>query len=536
MGVLRGSTATLLASIVLYLMLGQTAAVSKSLRASQLDAADDISLVLPPAMEAVPPPRAGDLVGQVKIQLASDHRTLGMVAASLMSVQSAVDTTERSMLGKVLDLQTAKSFFQRKGEIESANEVLQDDVSKLNTQVEGLSAGVSKVQREFLAAAAQNLNSEGKLRAEMLEDKSLIQSINAELVSGSNVQDALRKLSKIHDDLMAEGAAVLRAGQKAVVMLKGRRDASKTEVGKIKSLRTQLVLMNNYSIACHASVEKTSERLGKAMLKDSKDSQAGIMTQNQQRKAEEAAEQRLLAERALLVSEVKRIEGEETQGMGRLRDLREDLQRIQGNVVTEVRSLELEIAQEKERLKNMRTALMENTQAMDNDLKAKQVTDAQIAEVSKQLHETENPVIIATTEAQNDALKIELTQAYGMWKTVKQTETVALLNVEQAATQVATAKEGSDLASQALVATRKEGEEKLADAVKKAKDNEDKAMALIEKARAAIAGRCKPKWDQIRNKKNKKLKTCKRRKSELIMEKAKKESLMQTLKARVESS
>jgi len=526
-GVFPSNSATFLSNIVVCLLLSQGIA-SQSLRAAQRVAADDVTFV--------PPPRAGDLVGQAKVQLVSDHRTLGKVAASLMSVQTDVDKTERSMLGKVLDLQTAKSFFQRQGEIESANEMLQDDVSKLNVQVEGLSASVSTVQRAFLATAAKNLKSEGKLRAESILDKSLIQSISDELAKGSDVQDALRKLSKIHDNLMAEGAEVVRAGEKSVAMLKAERDASGKEVGKIKSLRSQLVLMNNYSVACHKSVEQTSGKLGKALLKDSKDSQAGIMTQNQRRKAGDAAEQRLLAERALLVSEVKRVEGEETEGVKRLRDLRQDLHRLQVNIVSEVREVELKIAQEKERLRNMRTALMENTQAMDNDLKAKQVTDAQIAEVSKKLHDTENPVIIATTEAQNDALKMELTQAFAMWKTVKEAETAAVLNVEQATTQVTTAKSGYHLANQALEETRKEGEKQFAEAVKKAKENTRKSMALIEKARGAIAGRCKTKWDTISTKKNARLKTCKRRKSELVMEKAKKESLMQTLKARVESS
>jgi hypothetical protein len=57
------------------------------------------------------PPKAGDLVKHVKTQLASDHQTLGKVSEALMAIQTEVATTEESMLGKVLDLQTARSFF-----------------------------------------------------------------------------------------------------------------------------------------------------------------------------------------------------------------------------------------------------------------------------------------------------------------------------------------------------------------------------------------------------------------------------------------
>merc|ERR1719159_691103 len=122
-----------------------------------------------------PQPKSGDLVHRVKEQLAGDHRTLGTVSAALMSVQTEVDKTEQSMLGKVLDLQTARSFFTRHEQIDTANEKLKDDVSRLNSQVEGLSSSLSKTQREFLANGQKYRQSEGKLDSQIIEDKTVIE-------------------------------------------------------------------------------------------------------------------------------------------------------------------------------------------------------------------------------------------------------------------------------------------------------------------------------------------------------------------------
>jgi len=137
----------MLASIVMSALCGQGLAMSSQSRSSQqlLAATDDVAV-----------PRAGDLVGKVKKQLDSDHSALGKVSAVLMDVQSSVDKTEQSMLGKVLDLQTARTFFTRHAEIDTANDKMQEEVSKLNTNVEGLSSTVYKVQKEFLANGKKN--------------------------------------------------------------------------------------------------------------------------------------------------------------------------------------------------------------------------------------------------------------------------------------------------------------------------------------------------------------------------------------------
>merc|ERR1719450_232429 len=100
---------------------------------------------------------------------------------------------------------------------------------------------------------------------------------------------------------------------------------------------------------------------------------------------------------------------------------------------------------------------MANQQAeMEHNTK-KEAMEAHLAELMKEVRESENPVTIATTEAQNDALAAELQEAYGLWKISKQNETAALLNVEQANATHGAAIEAEQIADDSVVAARAEG-------------------------------------------------------------------------------
>lgn len=476
------------------------------------------------------------LVTKVKGSLALDHRTLGQVSQALLSVQSKVDYTERSMLGKVLDLQTARTFFARHERIDTANDKLKLDVSALNTEVEGLSSTLSEVQRHFLKSAQENRQSEGKLQTQMIEDDTVIKSLNAHLAKEDEVQAALKKLEEIHSQLMEEAAEAAKAGEKSAKLLRDQRAASKGEIGRHKSLREQLVKMNNYSIACYASVEKGSKKLGLLMAAEAQDDKAAELTLKQKMRSTSASEQRLLAERALLVSETKKVESEDKDELARVKDLREDFETLEHNIVAEVRSMEARINAEKARLKTMKASLLENTQAEMEDVAAKEALDAQIAKLIKQIKEEENPIVIATTEAQNDALQLELGNAYTLWKTAKQAETAARLNMDEAKSAEEASRKQLQIAEDAVQTASKEGQKKMAEAVKVAAANKAKSLAMIQKAQAAVAKRCKTKWDAIWKRKKAKLKTCKALKEDLTMEQAKKTSLLETLKAKAEAT
>lgn len=508
-----------------------TASASSALRASHRTIVDG-----PTERQRWSQPAAGDLVGQVKGQLAIDHRTLGMASQALLSVQGKVDYTERSMLGKVLDLQTARTFFSRHERIETANDKLKSDVSMFNKEVEGLSSTLSEVQRKFLTTARANRKAEDHLQSEIIEDDTLIRNLNTALAKEDEVQVALRKLEDIHRRLLAEADEAARAGEKSATLLRKERAASTGELGRHKSLRDQLVTMSNYSIACHANVEKASKKLGHAMVAEARDDKAAELTLKQKTRAITASEQRLLAERALLTSEVKKVESEDVQEIERVKDLREDFQTLELNIVAEMRSTGAKINAEKARLETLKASLLENTQAELEDVAAQEALDAQIAKLINFVKAEQNPITIATIEAQNDALHIELGNAYALWKTAQQAETAARLNVDEAQGASKASKKELQNAEEAARAARKMSHEKMVEAVKVAATNKAKSLALIQKAQAAVAARCKSKWDAIWKCKRAQLKKCRALKEDLTMEKAKKSSLVETLKAKAEAT
>jgi len=412
---------------------------------------------------------------------------------------------------------------------------LRDEVAKLNEQVEGLSAALSKEQKEFLANALAYRISEGKLHAQIIEDEAVVASINKELAKEKDIREALKKLTEIHKNLVEEGAEAFKKGEKAAGMLTKERALSRGEVARHRILRAQLVRMHNYSVACHASVEKASRKLGMVMITEAKDNQAAKMTAAQKQAAIEATEQRLLAERGVLNAEIKRADDETKHGIAKLRDLREDMQVLQRNIVNEEANLEAKIKAAKEEVKTLGAALMENSQKEAEDTHKKEAYENQLQELIKQVKEEQDPVLIATLEAQNDALQAELQEAYKLWKTAKTQETAALLNKDQAAAEAEAQEQALKTAHDAEAEARKEGREKLGEAVKKAAKENRKSQDLIDKAQAALATRCKKEWDGIWKKKNKKLDQCKVWEDELSTEQAKKETLEQTLKAQNEA-
>merc|ERR1719253_1448407 len=141
------------------------------------------------------------------------------------------------MLGKVLDLSTARTFFERHESIATANAKKKEEVQDFSTKVEGLSKDLSKVQKSFLSASAKNQKSEKDLHEQDAENTAMIESMNSELARGHDVQESLKKLTKIHERLLKEGEDALKAGQKSVRQLKDVRFVNKKEVGKHKSLR-----------------------------------------------------------------------------------------------------------------------------------------------------------------------------------------------------------------------------------------------------------------------------------------------------------
>jgi len=480
-------------------------------------------------------PMSGDVMGEVREQLAADHRTLGNVSASLMSVQSEVDRTERSMLGRVLDLQTARTFFDRHEEIDVSNVKLKQENGELNTQVEGLSKSLSEMQKKFVVDAQKYRESEGALKLEIEENDALLRSMNAELAKEDDVKAALRKLQKIHKELLKEEEQTEIVGRQAQASLDAARQKSLTEAKKHRDLRAQLINMNNYSTQCFENVEKATKKLGMVLVSESKDNEASKLTLEQKLRANDAAQQRLLSEHALIVSQVKKAEREGLNELDRVKHLQQDYQTLEANILKEIEATRKSIEAEKERVKTLRVDLMANAQAEEQEHAKKVEMDIHLEKLIKEIHDSENPIVISQTQGQNDALHMELIGAHKMYREVKRVETAMLLKIDEMNSAVEAAEEALKTAEENVIEAQKEGEEKVEAAVKKAEKSIEKSRLDIAKAEGAVAKRCKPTWDDIWKGKRAQLVKCKALKEELTMELAKKESLTQVVMAQATS-
>lgn len=244
----------------------------------------------------------------------------------------------------------------------------------------------------------------------------------------------------------------------------------------------------------------------------------------------------MLAERAVLVSEIKKHELEAVRDVKKVQDLREDMANLQERLVNDIKELKQKIKDEGERANSLGKDLMANAQAEAEAEGKKDEMDKHIDELIKELHENENPVIIAQTEGQNAALSKELEEGYEIFERAKENETTAELDVQSARSAVAAAKVGVDTAQKAVDAARKEGMKQVGKATGAAQKSIEKSTELLDKAKAALAARCKADWEDIWSKKRTELVKCKQIANELSMEKAKEEALKTTLQAKAESS
>jgi hypothetical protein len=413
---------------------------------------------------------------------------------------------------------------------------MKDEITELNGEVEKLSSKLSKEWKAYLRQGQEHALAEGKLHEQTVEDKTLIGSINAELKDEDAVDKELKKLTKIHDHLQVQAEKAAKAEKKSEDLLDKAREESRQEQGKHRSLRHQIVKMNNYSLACHANVEKASKKLGLATLEETKDSQAAEMTSRQKKKAGAATEQRLLAKHAVLVSEIKKAEEESVEGVQHIQDMQKDLSVLQQSIIKQVLKSQEELRQMRKKMKTEYADLLSNTQAMSESNEQKEAMDLRLQRIMKELRENENPITIARFEGENEALSQELQEGFDLYSSSKENETRAQLNVEQANSTANAQQAALDTAEQALSDARAEAVKKVTEAAEKAAESKKAANEQYEQAKAAIAERCKSEWDPIQETKDKELDECKQTEQDLEMEQAKEESLKATLAAKSQTS
>lgn len=541
----RGSAATMLGGIVFCLVIGQSSAftrmrggvVAKPSNKADVEVAEtqpharvtiEVAGTQPHARAAKPcattpqpctttqpcmqAPKPCDIVADVKSKLADDKRALSKVSSELLSVQTNVKHHSNSLIGKVLDLETARDVRTHHKSVEAENSKLKDKISKLNAEVGGLSSTLSDVHKEFLGKQRENSLSEGELHVAIEEDETVVRNLNDRLTKEHAVQHELKKLEKMHRNLGEAAERTAKRGEKALSELAVTRRSSHDEASKHDRLRTQLKDMNKYSLDCHSRINKAATKL--ALDAQSNDTQATTMALKQTKKAAEASEERLLAEGALLVSEVKKVESAGLEGVTEIKDMRKKLKKLEDDMKREMKELEAKLHAERARLQKFNASLVENSEAAKKMAAEKNATDANITDLKKKLHKQENPVILANLTKQNEHLQAKLNHAHLLDKHSKRFEATAVAKVHNASAELEAAKKALKLAHDGIAKAHTDGAKKLAEATKQGAENRAKAKAKLEKAQAKIAAKCKTKWDAHWKVKRSRLRKCKRMETE----------------------
>lgn len=477
-------------------------------------------------------PNAGELVRRVGDKLAVQHRTLTNVSASLMAVQSEVDSTEQSLIGRVFDMQTARTLFARHEQVVASNERARDSIMKLNQKVEQLSSFLSDAQKLFVKEGQEQRAAELKVHAQIIEDDAVIEALKAALAKESQMRQALDALMAIRKRLLEQAAQDETVGKEVLAKLKAEEQKAQAEVWKHRLLRSQVVQMHNYSVMCHDRVAKAVSTLSNAVVLESKDNQASLATYKQTQQATEAAQQRLLAENAVLRAEIKKAEGESMRGLLEIRDYKEQTETVKHKDAATIAEVQADITKVEERVGVLSKELMSNAQAEMEAMGEKEEMEKQVKKLQTQLGDDDNEIAVQTLEAQNLALQLLVKEAMKLYKASKAAEAKAIADEQDALAQQQSAQDSVKYSQEANEKSDAQGKASLDAAIEEASENKKKSESEEMAALATIEERCNAEWEVVNTTTTQELHNCTQLEEELDIQTAKKDALKGVLQAR----
>lgn len=439
----------------------------------------------------------GDLMHRVSKKLTKTHRALGDVSKDLMGVQGEVDRTEQSLLGKVFDLQTARGFYANHQQVDAQNTQAKAAVEKLSQQVQELSTELSVAQSDFVADGHAEVSQEQNLTAQAIADEAELQELKSETDKDKDVESVSEKLATVHHELASEATKVAKVEGEARTKLTNVQAASKYETCRHRILRRQVFQMHNYSVMCNSKVKEAAKNLDVMIQKQAKDQKTAVLVVSQAQASNQATEQRLLAENALLRAEINKVEAAEVRLLAELQHQQEELQALQQEVAMEVREVELRVGVAKERLKMLEAGLKGNSDSESEDLAQLKAAQEELHKLEEQWHTQESPIVIATLESQNAAMEAESKEGARLVAQATYEEAAAIANLEQANATIVAEREAAKIAANAIIVAQHEAEIQLQRSVNASHENMLKAAAKRRAADIAVQARCKSEWDAI---------------------------------------
>lgn len=485
------------------------------------------SLPVVPAGLSTALPVTGSLVHYAQARLRVDHHSLANVSQDLLAVQTEVAGMEQSLFGKVMNLEAVRTLYAQHDAIASASSKLQDDIERLSEQVEGLSAQLAVAQRSYISTGQSQHSDQMQLRTQIIQNQATTNSLAFEVERGKLVNAVHQRLSAERDRLLAESLMTARQGEAALRELADAHAAARKEASTHGPLQKALMEMRGVNVECHDHVEKESDDLKMAKTSAPKESVAATVAQQYAVASAQAAEQRLIAEGAILRDE---IHGAETSGEHAFRSLQRaqiELKGLEESIITEIRNITSRIDGTKHQCEVTHKSLQENRGVGAADLARKHAVQVRVSTLQQQV----SPVVLATLQAENEAYESELRHATVLLQQSKAAEAVALVAAQQLEVELGAQQGSAAAATKAVKQAQMEGERQLEVAVQDALARQADSAKVQAQAEAALAATCSSKWEKRQSDKDAEVQTCQQQKEELAVLQAQRDTLEQTLQA-----
>lgn len=472
-------------------------------------------------------PPTSDLMQRVGKTLGDHHRALGGISQELLEVQSIVDHTERSMLGKILDVQSARNLYAQHMQVQEANAKARSELASLNAQVAGLSSQVHDAQKYLMETSQREHTSENLMNDEATKDRAELQSLEQELAKGKDSLATHEQLASSHNQLVAESQQIAKLGADVVAELQRVRNALKAEGSRQAKLKKSALDMHDYDVDCHKQAETLAKQDASVKQLEPKVHQAAVVTEKHAEASIAAAEQRLLAEGALVRTEVRRAETASANAYSTLQFEQRKMKVLQDNIIRQMREMTQKVAEEEQRDQSVEASVAANEAADNQDKAAKTAMERRIRKVESQL----SPVRLSGLQAENEAIAVELRHAMELLDESKTAEARAQVAAQQAAAEAEAQTAAAESAGEALRLAHEEGQKEIKEAIDKAAASKTKAEATVQSAEDALKAHCRVRWEKRAQKRDKELADCNSKKEQLAVANAQRETLQQVMKS-----
>jgi len=362
---------------------------------------------------------------------------------------------------------------------------------------------------------------------EATKDRAELQSLEQELAKGKDSLATHEQLASSHNQLVAESQQIAKLGADVVAELQRVRNALKAEGSRQAKLKKSALDMHDYDVDCHKQAETLAKQDASVKQLEPKVHQAAVVTEKHAEASIAAAEQRLLAEGALVRTEVRRAETASANAYSTLQFEQRKMKVLQDNIIRQMREMTQKVAEEEQRDQSVEASVAANEAADNQDKAAKTAMERRIRKVESQL----SPVRLSGLQAENEAIAVELRHAMELLDESKTAEARAQVAAQQAAAEAEAQTAAAESAGEALRLAHEEGQKEIKEAIDKAAASKTKAEATVQSAEDALKAHCRVRWEKRAQKRDKELADCNSKKEQLAVANAQRETLQQVMKS-----